>query len=1201
MKRAMICLMTVVVLVLTLLPAGMPMVLGQAEDGPAVTGETSEGQTPGDEGTGDAMGGGESIDDPTVGGQPAGDETAGGGATEDQDVGDQVVDGQAEDDEPVNDQPAIDEAANDGAAEDEPCGCQDADDDTGGDETTDDENVDGESGADEADEEAVDESPATEETTDDESALVADFDFEIECSDCRTKSVKFTDQSTGGTREYEYDWDFGDGGKHSKKQNPGHWYWEDGDYNVTLTVTDSDGNVASTSQTVTIGAGAEGEVEPLGSNTPTVAGGTWPRCISGCQASDVEVTDVYLDVHGCADTGDYATADVYVEFYNKANERYCVVFVADLWTGGNLSSENVWFELGTIPGHSYYTARVATIAWPCGSTLELRNVLIMWRTSDKPCHSDCGDYKAKSQCHEQEYGDSAIPAVVQSVEQSSDHPCPGEDVVITAHVTDADGTVTSVNLTYGSTTVPMVPTGGTPEDGYWEATIEGQLAGTTLTIVVTARDNDGNIVSTPAHSKTWSGPDCTITTANATCAYSTGNTASTPSAGAGASYNWTITGGTITGGQNTRAVTWTAGAAGTATISVTVTSAYGCECSDSVEVTVYQLPACHISADPGTQVCAGTNVTLREDGGDAVSWSWTTGATTQSIVVNASGVYGVTVTDENGCTSYCEIEITVYDEPSCSISANPGTEVCAGNNVTLTEDSGDAVSWSWTTGATTQSIVVNASGVYGVTVTDENGCTSYCEIEITVHEPPACHITADPGAAVCAGNNVTLTEDGGDAISWSWTTGATTQSIVVSSGGTYGVTVTDENGCTGYCQIEITVYELPAATASSNSPVNQGGTIQLYGGPDDMASYYWTGPNSFTSTSQNATIPNATTAMAGNYTLTVTNEHGCSDTATTNVVVVTVPEVTPVAVGGGGCPTMKYLTVDWEGCITEKPLYSNDRLIVDLLGPSPDSVHNLLLERGTHAPVVGRRTHYLITIRELENPPTTPENTVAVVAFNVTPSGAVFDRDIFLTLGLNQTQLPENALNVSMAYYDDVTGAWVPLDYEAGGPSGVAELTLSAPIKHFSIFGVLATVGAPPGPEPARFVASGLSIQPSIEKIWEAVTFAIKTGRTVTITANIHNDGGQEGTYTAVLKLNGKTVDSKTVTLGAGQSRQVSFTRSGLEYGRYEVEVAGLSGEFTASQTVAWWLVIVLIVALGLIIWGVVWGRRRGRKASEAE
>jgi hypothetical protein len=300
--------------------------------------------------------------------------------------------------------------------------------------------------------------------------------------------------------------------------------------------------------------------------------------------------------------------------------------------------------------------------------------------------------------------------------------------------------------------------------------------------------------------------------------------------------------------------------------------------------------------------------------------------------------------------------------------------------------------------------------------------------------------------------------------------------------------------------------------------------------------------------------------------------------------------------GGGSCPLAKYLTVDWEGNNTTKPLYSNDNLAVDLLGPSPDGSNNLLLEQGTHAPVVDGTTYYLIVINQLDEIPALPENTTAIVVFNITPNGAIFDKNIFLTLGLNQTQLPANALNVTMAYYDDVNGVWVPLEYEAGGPNGVAELTLSAPINHFSIYGVLAELSPTTPTQPAHFAASGLSIMPAVEK----TIFVTKTGESVTITANVANDGGQLGTYTVELKLNGQTVDTKTVILGAGQSKQVSFTQSGLDYGQYEVNVAGLSDTFTASQTINWWLIIGIIVAIGLIIWGVVWGIRRRGKAHQA-
>jgi hypothetical protein len=294
-----------------------------------------------------------------------------------------------------------------------------------------------------------------------------------------------------------------------------------------------------------------------------------------------------------------------------------------------------------------------------------------------------------------------------------------------------------------------------------------------------------------------------------------------------------------------------------------------------------------------------------------------------------------------------------------------------------------------------------------------------------------------------------------------------------------------------------------------------------------------------------------------------------------------------------------YLTVDWDGNTSTELLDADERLVEDLLAPSPDGMHSLFLEQDTHVPIVGVSTHYLIIIRKLTEEPPAPESNVVLVAFNVTPAGAEFDRDIFLTLGLDESQLPENALNVTIAYYDDVDGIWVKLESEAGRPNGPAELTLSAPINHFSIFGVLAELAPIPPLPPAHFVAGGLNIETSVERIWKPIPFVTKIGESVTITANVVNDGWQDGTFTTALKFNGQALETKSVTVGAGQSKEVSFTRAGLANGQYDVEVVGLSdeipliGEFTTSRTINWWLIVGIIAAAGLIIWGVVWRRRR--------
>ncbi|MCK4660894.1 MAG: DUF2341 domain-containing protein, partial [Phycisphaerae bacterium] len=79
------------------------------------------------------------------------------------------------------------------------------------------------------------------------------------------------------------------------------------------------------------------------------------------------------------------------------------------------------------------------------------------------------------------------------------------------------------------------------------------------------------------------------------------------------------------------------------------------------------------------------------------------------------------------------------------------------------------------------------------------------------------------------------------------------------------------------------------ATAGSNSPVCEGDTIELYGGPSNGPlgpyTYAWIGTNGFSSSEQNPTIDNATLDMTGTYYLTVTNINGCDFTAQTEVTV----------------------------------------------------------------------------------------------------------------------------------------------------------------------------------------------------------------------------------------------------------------------------------------------------------------------------
>jgi len=85
----------------------------------------------------------------------------------------------------------------------------------------------------------------------------------------------------------------------------------------------------------------------------------------------------------------------------------------------------------------------------------------------------------------------------------------------------------------------------------------------------------------------------------------------------------------------------------------------------------------------------------------------------------------------------------------------------------------------------------------------------------------------------------------------------------------------------------VTVHAAPAAYPASNSPVCEGDTIYLFGGPGGMTSYHWTGPGGFTSDEENPVRANATSAMAGTYNLTIVDSSGCGSADNTTSVNIT--------------------------------------------------------------------------------------------------------------------------------------------------------------------------------------------------------------------------------------------------------------------------------------------------------------------------
>jgi hypothetical protein len=176
---------------------------------------------------------------------------------------------------------------------------------------------------------------------------------------------------------------------------------------------------------------------------------------------------------------------------------------------------------------------------------------------------------------------------------------------------------------------------------------------------------------------------------------------------------------------------------------------------------------------------------------------------------------------------------------------------------------------------------VSSGGSYSVTVTNANGCSATsAATAVVVNALPTPTITASGATTFCQGGKVTLSASTGS--SYAWSTGATTQSIEVSSAGNYTVTVTNANGCSATsAATAVVVNALPTAPISASGPltISQTGSVVL--STASGQSYQWFRDGSVI---VGATANTYTANTAGSYTVRVTTSSGCSAVSTALVV-----------------------------------------------------------------------------------------------------------------------------------------------------------------------------------------------------------------------------------------------------------------------------------------------------------------------------
>jgi large repetitive protein len=189
--------------------------------------------------------------------------------------------------------------------------------------------------------------------------------------------------------------------------------------------------------------------------------------------------------------------------------------------------------------------------------------------------------------------------------------------------------------------------------------------------------------------------------------------------------------------------------------------------------------------------CSGGSVTLTSSA--ATSYLWSTGATTRSITVDASGAYTVTTTSSSGCSATsAPTAVNAETLSAPTITAQGPLTLCPSDTVTLLSSA--ASSYLWSTDATTRSITVSTAGDYSVTATDANGCSATSSaVNVTTDAPATPTISAGGATTFCQGGSVILASSA--ASSYVWSTGATTQNITVTTSGSYTVTTEDASGC----------------------------------------------------------------------------------------------------------------------------------------------------------------------------------------------------------------------------------------------------------------------------------------------------------------------------------------------------------------------------------------------------------------------
>ncbi len=340
-----------------------------------------------------------------------------------------------------------------------------------------------------------------------------------------------------------------------------------------------------------------------------------------------------------------------------------------------------------------------------------------------------------------------------------------------------------------------------------------------------------------------------------------------------------------------------------------------CQASVDITVTINPLPT---PVDAPFTLCAdetSTDLTTNDAtvlDGETGTVAWYDGDPSGSgtLINPATAVNLNTVTDlwaevtltTGSCQASVDITVTInplptpVDAPFTLCIDETSTNLTTNDTTVLDGETG-TVAWYDGDPEGSGTLINPATAVNLNTITDlwaevtltTGSCQASVDITVTINPLPTV-VANYTDIEICLGDTVTLTGSG--ATTYTWDNGVTDGvAFPPASTQTYTVTGTDGNGCINTNSITITVNPLPIVSAANNSSVCLGDNITLTadftagGSSVSAVSWSWTGPNGYSSAQEDPPAFAAVAASAGTYTVQITDNNGCVNTATTDIIV----------------------------------------------------------------------------------------------------------------------------------------------------------------------------------------------------------------------------------------------------------------------------------------------------------------------------